>query len=293
MFDASIIRVMIASPGDVGAERRLARDVVHEWNAVNAADRGLVLMPVLWETHASPAMGDRAQAIINEQLVRDSDLLVAIFWTKLGTPTGVASSGTVEEVESHLAANKPALMYFSSAPVRPDSVDEDQYRALRDFKASCRSRGLCEEYESVAEFKEKLTRQLAQTIIRAFSGGPVAGSTLRQGVGLSGTTIAPPPQPRENLAPPLDRLAADARELLSEAAKDPNGTVLVLSAMGGDSIETNERNFIEPKSPRSEARWRQAVIDLTNERCLQQRDSRGEVFSVTAIGYRLADLLSR
>src|SRR6266498_2947504 len=113
-------------------------------------------------------VGDRAQGIINHQFVKDADLLVAIFWTRVGTPTGVAASGTVEEIEEHLKGGKPAMIYFSAAPVRPDSVDETQFRALQEFKSSARSRGLIEEYESLEEFQEKFRRQLAHTLIRAF-----------------------------------------------------------------------------------------------------------------------------
>jgi hypothetical protein len=43
--------------------------------------------------------------------------------------------GRTEEIEEHLRAGKPAMIYFSNAPVRPDSVDEAQYRALRKFRA--------------------------------------------------------------------------------------------------------------------------------------------------------------
>lgn len=34
------------------------------------------------------------------------------------------------------------MLYFSAAPVRPDSVDEHQFRSLQEFKTSCRERGL-------------------------------------------------------------------------------------------------------------------------------------------------------
>jgi hypothetical protein len=88
------LKVMIASPGDVAKARQLARDVIHEWNAVNSDDRKKVLMPIGWDTHSSPEMGDRPQAIINKQVLAGADLLIAIFWTRLGSPTGKAASGT-------------------------------------------------------------------------------------------------------------------------------------------------------------------------------------------------------
>ena len=108
---------MIASPGDVAQERFPAQRIVHEWNAIHSRDRGIVLQPVMWEPHSSPAMGDRAQAIINKQILRDADLLVGIFWSRFGTPTGEAASGTVEEIGEHLKAGRRAMLYFSTAPL--------------------------------------------------------------------------------------------------------------------------------------------------------------------------------
>ena len=47
-YRADVYRVMIASPGDVLAERQIAREVIHEWNSVHSVDRRIVLMPVGW-----------------------------------------------------------------------------------------------------------------------------------------------------------------------------------------------------------------------------------------------------
>jgi hypothetical protein len=64
-YQATVYKVMIASPSDVVQERRVIREVIHEWNSIHAEDRGIVLMPIGWETHSSPSMGERAQEIIN------------------------------------------------------------------------------------------------------------------------------------------------------------------------------------------------------------------------------------
>jgi hypothetical protein len=122
-YTANVINVMIASPSDVPQERLIVRDVISEWNTIHAKDKKTVLMPIGWETHSVPDTGDRPQAIISGQLLKDADLLVAMFWTRIGSPTGAARSGTVEEIEEHIGAGKPAMIYFSSAPVRPDSID--------------------------------------------------------------------------------------------------------------------------------------------------------------------------
>jgi hypothetical protein len=103
---------MIASPSDVSRERRIAREVIAEWNTIHSKDRKTVLMPVGWDTHSVPDTGDRPQAIINGQLLKGSDLLIAMFWTRIGSPTGAAQSGTVEEIEEHIGAGKSAMIHF-------------------------------------------------------------------------------------------------------------------------------------------------------------------------------------
>ena len=44
------------------------------------------LQPVGWETHSFPDMSDRAQGLIKKQVLEGSDLLVAIFRYRIGTP---------------------------------------------------------------------------------------------------------------------------------------------------------------------------------------------------------------
>src|SRR5688572_29161035 len=112
-FQATAYRVLIASPSDVPDERKLANEIVHQWTAIHGASTQTVLLPVMWETHTAPEMGDRPQSIINRQIVDDSDALVGIFWTRIGTPTGVAESGSVEEIERFINSAKPAMLYFS------------------------------------------------------------------------------------------------------------------------------------------------------------------------------------
>jgi Domain of unknown function (DUF4062) len=154
-YRAKVIKVMIATPSDVDKERQLVRDAVYEWNYVHSEDKDIVLMPVGWESHASPSMGERPQAVINKQVLKDCDLLIAVFWTRLGSPTGKAASGTVEEIEEHLKAGKPAMLYFSSVPVALQSVDLKQYEALKKFREECRQKGLIEEYESLEDLIRK------------------------------------------------------------------------------------------------------------------------------------------
>jgi len=130
-FHPVAFRVLIASPSDMPEERRAATDTIDEWNALHAATEGVVLLPVRWETHAMPETGVRPQDAINRQLVSECDILLGLFWTKLGTNTGVAESGTVEEIDEFVGSHRPAMLYFSRRPIDPTKIDQTQHARLR------------------------------------------------------------------------------------------------------------------------------------------------------------------
>mgnify|MGYP000857572955 FL=1 len=153
-FYVKVFKVMIASPTDVHKERDIIREVLAKWNAVNSEPRGIVLLPVGWETHSTPEMGDHPHKILNKQILKDCDLLVGVFWTRIGTSTGDYPSGTVEEIEEHYKTGKPVMIYFSSAQVKPDEIDSKQYDELKMFKKTIEKRGFFKEYKNVDNFKE-------------------------------------------------------------------------------------------------------------------------------------------
>ncbi len=84
-------------------------------------------------------------------------------------------------------------------------------------------------------------------------------------------------------------LGEPAKELLLEAAKDSNGAILFLSA--GACVQTNGREFVVPESARSASKWRQALSELHDFGLAVVSDSKGEVFTLTDAGFRMADLL--
>ena len=159
-YIATVIPVMIASPGDVLSERNVAREVLHDWNSIHSLTTKTILTPVGWDSHISPDLGGRPQKLINERVLKDCDLLVGIFWTRLGTPTGTSESGTVEEIKTHIAEGKPAMVYFSDAPVAPASLNPAQFEALGKFKAWCQQEGLISRYDNVPDFQTKFAREL-------------------------------------------------------------------------------------------------------------------------------------
>lgn len=192
-FSATVFNVLIASPSDVPSEREAIAQSLHEWNALNSQETGKVLLPVMWESHSAPAMGDRPQGIINDQVVRACDMLIGAFWTRLGSPTGVEDSGTVEEIKWFLKNNKPVMLYYSKAQVDLDNIDTTQLEKLKEFKKSIRDKGIQEQYCSIEELKQKLSRHLT-IVMRGMSVGTVVNpSVVKEARASASESIVPIP----------------------------------------------------------------------------------------------------
>lgn len=163
-FKSETYRVLIASPSDLEEERQAATEAINDWNALNAAAEATVLLPVKWETHATPETSVRPQGAINRQLVAASDLLIGMFWTRIGTDTGIAESGTVEEIDQFVAAGKPAMLYFSGRPIDPNKVDLKQFKKLRQFKGETYKTALVSGFSSTSELRTKLLRDVTNSV---------------------------------------------------------------------------------------------------------------------------------
>jgi hypothetical protein len=177
-----VYRVMIGSPADLGEERQAATDAINEWNAQHSDAKEIVLLPVKWETHALPTSGVRPQAAINEQLVDRCDILVGMFWTRLGTRTGIAASGTVEEIDRFVSAGKPAMLYFSRREVTKTTLEPKQATKLRKFKAATHKKSLVGSFDSVADLKRVLLRDLTRQVRMLQPGSRIKEVTLTRGV---------------------------------------------------------------------------------------------------------------
>lgn len=163
-FKSTTYRVLIASPSDLWEERLAATEAINDWNAQHAAAESTVLLPVRWETHATPQAGMRPQEALNRQLARRCDIVIGMFWTKLGTSTGVAESGTVEEVDQFVAAGKPALLYFSGRPIDPNTIDLKQHRKLKRFKDKTYKNALVGRFKNLEELRQTLVRDLTRQV---------------------------------------------------------------------------------------------------------------------------------
>ncbi|MDR1383586.1 MAG: DUF4062 domain-containing protein [Planctomycetaceae bacterium] len=163
-YNAAVYRVFIASPDDVSTERRIVRDVLDEWNTVHSLKENVVLLPVGWETHSYPEMGDNPQNILDKQMLSNADLLIGVFGNRLGTPTEKYQSGTVQETNEHIDSGKPVMLYFSDCPVNPSEIDKNQRDELNKFKDEIRDKGYFKSYKSHDEFRSTLLRDISLII---------------------------------------------------------------------------------------------------------------------------------
>jgi hypothetical protein len=163
-FRAQTYRVLIASPSDLAEERVAVVEAINDWNEQHAVSESIVLLPLRHETQSLPELGTRPQAAINRQLVQDSDILIAMFWTKFGTNTGVAESGTAEEIDQFVANRKPGMLYFSSRPVDPNKINLSQLAQLKDFKEDTYKKALTGRFNSVDELRRIVSRDLMKQV---------------------------------------------------------------------------------------------------------------------------------
>lgn len=137
----------------------------------------------MWE-FATPELGDHPQHILNEKIIATSELLVAVFHSRLGTQTPTASSGTVEEIREFISRKGPrrVLLYFCKRPI-PIEIDPVELTRLNEFKTSMRKQGLLGEYTTLEEFERELYRHIDNKVRQLLNNElplPVAESAASQ-----------------------------------------------------------------------------------------------------------------
>src|SRR5690242_6911529 len=113
-----MIKVFVASPSDVTAEReglaRLVRDI-NDVLAFLVPEKQLKLELVRYETHTYPDVG-APQDVINRQIPIDYDIFIGVMWKRAGTPTGNSPSGTIEEfrlaMDKRKTSDLPRIMFY-------------------------------------------------------------------------------------------------------------------------------------------------------------------------------------
>jgi tetratricopeptide (TPR) repeat protein len=172
-MDYHALRVVVASPGDVNAERDIVPRVIDEVNRNIAHKAGLHLDLYRWETDVHPGFHPLGpQGLIDPKLkIADCDLLIGIFWRRFGTPVSDAKSGTEHEFRTAYEAwlknkSKPQIfVYFSQKAYTPKSKEEtDQWGLVLQFKKDFPKEGMWWDYKNNGEFERCLRNHLSQFV---------------------------------------------------------------------------------------------------------------------------------
>ena len=212
------LQVFVASPSDVNDERRSLDTVIAELNVMFSRTLGIVFEVVKWETDVRPGFADEPQQVINSQIPDDYDIFVGIFWTRAGTPTKTAKSGSIEEFQLALKrlrshGSLPEIMvYFKDAPAAITNIDTDQLKSLNEFKASLAGQGgLYSTFKDQSSFEASLRTHLSSIAHQIHSSaGPVS---------VDSNLPNRPSPPDDSLELEDDLVFLDYAELHSESSK--------------------------------------------------------------------------
>lgn len=184
-----LLRVFVASPGDVKEEReRLAKGIEELNNRETAKRLNLSIELLQWETNVTPDLG-RPQQIILDQLTKEVwDVFIGIVWLRFGSSTGgidlktgkFFASGTEEEfhfarqMRDNNEGKWPKIMFYRCMrpPENMRNFDANQFQKvdnfINEFKAGGTHAGLIQHYHTLEDF-EYLVRSHFDTIAWEFN----------------------------------------------------------------------------------------------------------------------------
>ncbi len=163
---ATILKVFVASPQDVQAERERMPRVIQSLNKTYGKMANSVIELWRWEEDAPPCLGE-PQALIDPEL-DEADVVVVIFWNRFGTQSASGTTGTQSEVVRSLrrwkTTGKPqVLVYYCQRPALLDQEGCKQRIAVLDFRDQISEFALLGEYSDTEDFEWRVRDDLFLT----------------------------------------------------------------------------------------------------------------------------------
>jgi hypothetical protein len=237
-----ILKLTLCGPGDVQKEIDLAREVISDWNHKHSEAERVILKEQHWKTDAYPDASERGQGVINRQLIDKSDVLIGIFWSRFGTPTGLADSGTEEEILRGIKAGKYVAVYFSELEPLPSGTSAEQLRRLNEFRTRMMETSLSWPFRSRANFVQQFGDHLVKIVreLKPRERSKKKGKIVQQKVGRGNSNV----------------LIAGDGNTVNHYTKPPGITIKVTPPP--DSITPSQRKQIQ--------RWIEALVDKTTNK---------------------------
>jgi len=166
VFAATVLKVLIATPGDTADEIAAITKSLHSWNGRRAEAEGVILLPRHWMSDTVPLLNaDGAQAVVNSQIVDDADIVIAVFDRRLGQATQGAVSGTAHEIERTSKAGKPVHVYFSDEPINRNAIDLTELARLDAFRGEMELKGLVRLYADPIDLGHQVREAVEHDLI--------------------------------------------------------------------------------------------------------------------------------
>lgn len=176
-YSSTAYQLLISAPGDVSDDDiGTLMETINRWNAIYGKQFGAVVVPTQWKLHSAAEHGGRPQGSLNAQLVEDADILIALFWSRLGSPTGESESGTVEEIET-AHENGAYVAILQCSRDFPRDVDTEQLKKLREFYSRSQGNSLMLEYDAEADLARHVDTILNRAVTRENSRAEAAVAT--------------------------------------------------------------------------------------------------------------------
>ena len=260
---------MIAGPSDTVPHVPSVREAIHRWNCHHAESRAAVLMPKHWQTSVAPDTGADPQDVVNEQM-GICDVLIALFQSRLGTPTAKATSGTSEEIARHKAADKTVMIYWLQLRGAGSSLDLSQFgelqKAMGDWKRDMIVRENIDERSLEDQVYSDLTLHANRKAWGQFTSGTNGSST-----------------PVSSASPVISRSALD---ILVPAAVGRSGQIVRGQIGNSWGLFVDGQSISSPTNARERAEVEDALGDLIGAKLLSGGK---DIYTVTTAGYRCAD----
>jgi hypothetical protein len=158
---ATIYDILLSCPSDVADLKPIVKECLDEFNRLFGDLNNIRLELKHWSSDSYPKSGGKAQNLLNEIFIHDCDMCIALLGNRFGTPTEKYDSGTQEEIEDMINANKQVFMYFIERAVDPSKIDLEQLQKVRDFRLKYTDdKGIYTTIKSNDDFKKELLNHI-------------------------------------------------------------------------------------------------------------------------------------
>lgn len=264
--DIRVFDVFVASPADVADERERLEAVIRELNETWQNRLGVQLNLVRWETHAYPGFGEDAQDVINREMQEAFDVFIGILWSRIGTQTHRAESGTLEEFEraytqwTHDRGSIKLLMYFKKAALGIDDIDPEQISRVQAFERSLPEKGgFCWRFDTSDHF-EAIVRKHLSLLAQELAEDPEGGA--RRAIAASPAGAPVELEDEEGLLDLVDQWT-DGLDVVNGIVGKFTGSLAELGeAMQAGSAEINDLDI--PHNPSRAGEAKRLINSMAN-----------------------------